>query len=310
MKTSDIILAIAILCTPFTLSAEEAALAEDFGGLDQPVAPEEAEEQEVPKEVAADGEAENPYAKLNWQQGPNTQSIDAKATLQVPEKYYYLDESETKKYLEFSHNPTSGSDSLFTNGSTWEAYLNFDSIGYVKDNETIEPDSLLEQYKEGVKIGNDYRKERGWAPLEVEGWFFKPQYDQQKKLLEWAFLLRDSSTKIPTVNYYTKVLGRSGAISITLVASPENMNSAITDFKENLAGLEFVQGEKYTEFKEGDRVAEYGLAALILGGATAVAAKKGFFAVILAFLAGAWKLLLIPFVLALGWIKSLFAKKT
>jgi uncharacterized membrane-anchored protein len=168
---------------------------------------------------------------------------------------------------------------------------------------------LLKQYKEGVKIGNDYRREKGWDTLEVEGWFFKPQYDKEKKLLEWAFLLKNSSNQSPVVNYYTKVLGRSGAVSILLVASPENMNSAIADFKEKLVGFEYNKGERYAEFKEGDKIAEYGLAALILGGAAAVASKKGFFAIALAFLAGAWKLLIIPFVLLLGWLKSLFNKK-
>lgn len=259
--------------------------------------------------VAVNAEEANPISELNWQEGPNTQSIDGKGMLAVPENYYYLNESETKKYSDLTHNPSAGVDSLITNGTTWEAYLNFDPIGYVKDNETIDPDDLLKRYQEGVKIGNDYRKEKGWGTLNVEGWFFKPQYDNEKKLLEWAFLLKDSSSQQPVVNYYTKVLGRSGAVSITLVASPDNMTSAIADFKEKLNGFEYNQGERYTEFKAGDKLAEYGFAALILGGAAAVASKKGFFALALAFLAGAWKLLIIPFVLLLGWFKSLMFKK-
>jgi uncharacterized membrane-anchored protein len=36
-----------------------------------------------------------------------------------------------------------------------------------------------------------------------------------------------------------------------------------------------VQGERYAEFKPGDRAAEYGLAGLIVGGAAAAAAKSG-----------------------------------
>jgi uncharacterized membrane-anchored protein len=251
----------------------------------------------------------NPIAELKWKTGPSSQSIDGKGTLAIPENYFYLDEDETKKYSELNHNPSSGKDALLTNGETWEAYLNFDPIGYVKDNETINPDELLKQYTEGTKRGNEYRKERGWNSLEVEGWFFKPQYDKEKKLLEWAFLLKESGTQKSIVNYYTKVLGRTGAVSVILVSTPENMSSAISDFKEKLNGFEFNQGEKYSEFKEGDKVAEYGLSALILGGAAAVASKKGFFAIIMAFLAGAWKILIIPFALALGWIKSLFSKK-
>lgn len=253
-------------------------------------------------------EADNPTAKLNWQAGPITESIDGKATLNVPKDYLYLDEEETKKFDELNHNPSGGVDSLFTNG-VWAAYLNFDAIGYVKDNETINPDDLLKQYQEGVKAGNDYRKEKGWDTLEVEGWFFKPQYDKEKRLLEWAFLLKDSASQKPVVNYYTKILGRNGAVSITLVASPENMSAAIVDFKDKLSGFDFNQGERYSEYRQGDKVAEYGLAALIVGGATAVAAKKGFFTVILAFLAGAWKFIALAFVGGFAWIKSLFTQK-
>jgi uncharacterized membrane-anchored protein len=38
-----------------------------------------------------------------------------------------------------------------------------------------------------------------------------------------------------------------------------------------------VSGQKYSEFKEGDKIAKYGLAALVLGGAGAAALKFGFF---------------------------------
>ena len=260
--------------------------------------------------IAVMGEEKpDPITQLKWQLGPNTQSIDGKATLKVPDKYYYLDESETKKYSELNHNPSSRDESLFSNGATWEAYLNFDAIGYVKDDETIDPEDVLKRYQEGIKIGNEYRKEKGWSTLEVEGWFFKPQYDKEKRLLEWAFLLKDSATQKPVVNYYTKVLGRTGAVSVALVATPENMNASIADFKDKLTGFEFSQGEKYTEFKQGDKVAEFGLAALIVGGAAAIATKKGFFAAILAFLAGAWKFVILAIAGGFGWIKSLFRKK-
>jgi uncharacterized membrane-anchored protein len=87
------------------------------------------------------------------------------------------------------------------------------------------------------------------------------------------------------------------------------MSAAIVDFKDKLSGFDFNQGERYSEYRQGDKVAEYGLAALIVGGATAVAAKKGFFTVILAFLAGAWKFIALAFVGGFAWIKSLFTQK-
>jgi uncharacterized membrane-anchored protein len=42
-----------------------------------------------------------------------------------------------------------------------------------------------------------------------------------------------------------------------------------------LAGYDFNPGDRYSEFQEGDKVAAYGLGALVVGGAAAVAAKTG-----------------------------------
>ncbi len=69
-------------------------------------------------------------------------------------------------------------------------------------------------------------------------------------------------------------------MTVVLVADSLELKSSVNSFKHALAGYHFVEGEKYSEFKKGDRVAEFGLAALIAGGAAAVATKKGFWAVL------------------------------
>lgn len=135
-------------------------------------------------------------------------------------------------------------------------------------------------------------------------------------MLEWAFLIRDAESNTPVVNYYTRILGRTGVMEVILVASPDQMDAAIADLKQKFNGFEYNAGEKYSEFKQGDRVAEFGLAALILGGAAAVATKKGFWAVLGGFLAAAWKfiaVLLFAVIAKIGsvinWVKSLFTRK-
>ena len=267
-------------------------------------------------EASAAQEEHNPILDLNWQKGPISESIDDVATLKIPEGYYFLDKAETDKYLELSHNIASGKESLFTFPDKWEAYFRFSKVGYVKDDEKIDPDELLEQYKKGTAAGNEERLKKGWSALDVDGWFFKPHYDKEKKLLEWAFLLKDSKTGSPVVNYYTRILGRNGVMEVILVATPENMQVAIADLKQKIEGFEYGAGEKYTEFKQGDKVAEFGLAALILGGAAAVATKKGFWAVLAGFFAAAWKFIILIFVGLMAkvgdlinWFKSLFSKK-
>jgi uncharacterized membrane-anchored protein len=51
------------------------------------------------------------------------------------------------------------------------------------------------------------------------------------------------------------------------------------------------------------------LAALIAGGAAAVATKKGFWAVLAAALASMWKLLIVGVVAVLAGIKKIFSRK-
>lgn len=249
---------------------------------------------------------QNPIDKLHWQYGPSIQSIDNKATLKIPKEYAFLDKEESRKYSEIAHNPSDGKDSMFF-GDNWEAYLHFEPLGYVKDDETLDADDLLKQYKEGTRIGNEERKKKGWATLELDGWYLKPHYDKEKRLLEWAFLGTNSDTKAQTVNYCTRILGRSGVVEVVLVSRPENIDQAIVDFKDKLNGFEFNAGEKYTEFKQGDKVAEYGLAALILGGAAAVATKKGFWAALVGFFAAAWKFVVVAVIVFFSKIKDLFS---
>ena len=59
------------------------------------------------------------------------------------------------------------------------------------------------------------------------------------------------------------------------MSSPEELNDNVLRFHAALRGFRFVQGESCAEFRQGDRAAEYGLAALVVDGAAAAAASTG-----------------------------------
>ena len=97
-------------------------------------------------------------------------------------------------------------------------------------------------------------------------------------------------------------MGRSGYTAAVLITTPTTLDSDLLDFKTALKNFEYIGGEKYSEWREGDKVAAYGLGALVLGGAAAVVSSKGGFKVIgLAVAAAA--------VAAWAGIKKLFARK-
>jgi uncharacterized membrane-anchored protein len=215
--------------------------------------------------------------KLAWQRGPGEGKIAAKATIRIPEGYSFLDERNTRRFLELMGNPPRDNHYLIAPANIdWFAVFAFDPVGYVKDDEKIDAAALLDSLKEGDGPGNEERKRLGMAPIYTDGWHVPPHYDAGTKRLEWGMRLRDERGGIH-VNYTSRLLGRSGVMSAVLVSSPQTLNDDMKAFNGALAGYQFVAGEQYAEFKQGDRIAEYGLAALVVGGAAAAAAKAGLF---------------------------------
>lgn len=247
--------------------------------------------------------------KLEWQRGPTEGAIASKATIKVPKNYLFLDEKNTRRFLELNGNPPADGNFMFgPSDFSWFAIFSFNASGYIKDDEQIDPDTLLQQLQETDGPSNDERRRLGMQALYTEGWQVTPHYDADTKRLEWGIRLRDDANKIQ-VNYTSRLLGREGVMSAILVSNPNDLEKDIREFKTALQKFSYNPGESYAEFREGDKVAEYGLAALVLGGAAAVATKKGLWAVIAGFLAAFWKVLVGVAIAAIASVGSLFKRK-
>lgn len=254
---------------------------------------------------------ESSLSQLPWQFGPTTGKLGSRASIEVPKGYAFLGPEGTRQLNVLMQNPDSGEDSytFAPEDMTWTAYFQFSETGYIKDNESLDANEILSSVRAGTNQANVERRKNGWDELNVVGWSFEPKYDSSTKSLEWAILAETEKSKQQIVNYNTRLLGRKGVMEVVVVATPQDLNQSIAAFKGLLPGYDFASGEKYSEFKPGDHVAEYGLAALITGGAAAVATKKGFFGAIAAFLAAAWKFVLAGLVGLGAWLKSLFSRK-
>jgi uncharacterized membrane-anchored protein len=256
----------------------------------------------------ADAERASQFRALKWVKGPASVDVGENAKLNLPEGYVFLDRRETIKFIELTQNFGSGQEVMVAPKDLgWFAYLVFEGGGYVKDDEKIDAAALLQSLQENTERQNAERQKRGWSPIHVVGWASQPAYNSATHRLEWA--VSSQSTDGPGVNFFTKILGRRGHTSVVMVAEPQNLQSAETALNGVLNGYKFNPGETYAEWKPGDKVAEYGLAALVLGGAAAVATKKGFWAVLAGFLAAAWKFAVAGAVAIMAWVRNLFKKK-
>ncbi|SFG84374.1 Uncharacterized membrane-anchored protein [Duganella sp. CF458] len=266
----------------------------------------------VPVFAMADMTAEQRKAefnKLDWHTGPRAESIASKATLKTPsDKIQFLDDKNSRRFLELTGNlPEDGNYTILDMEGGWWATFSFDQSGYVKEGDKIDADALLKTLKDSDGPANEERKRLGMGALYTEGWYVPPHYDEKTKQLEWGLKVRSDNGI--SLNYTIRLLGRSGVMSATLVSSPETLDADVASFRKVLTGFDYNDGEKYSEFKPGDHVAEFGLAALVTGGAAVIATKKGFWAAAALFLAKMWKLVAVGGIAVLAGLKSLFKKK-
>lgn len=265
------------------------------------------QEAEMKAAVAALQEAAQP--------GPVDIPLGGQATLKLPEGYAYVPQKEANRLLNAMGNgddPTRLGLILPPEGDSF-VVPRYIPAGYIKDDEAADwnADDLLDSLTEGTEETNKERAARGLPQMEIVGWNQKPTYDKASHRLVWAIETADKGVAEAGhgANYNTYVLGREGYLSMNLVSDFGTLGANKPHVANLLARTSFDDGKRYADFDETtDKVAEYGIAALVTG----VAAKKlGLFAVIAAFVAKFAKLFAIAgFALVAGLGKFFKRDKT
>jgi uncharacterized membrane-anchored protein len=226
------------------------------------------------------------FSKIPWETGPVLGDLGAEARVAVPENCMFTGGEGTRRFMELNENPVSGiergtvlcrlQDANGETETTWFAVFEFDDSGYVKDDEksSLDADAMMTSLKEGNEYGNREREKRGWAPIYLDGWQAAPHYDEATKNLTWATRLHGEDND-QVLNHSVRLLGRGGVMSADLVVSPEYYQRALPAFNAVIGKFEYKGGHTYAEWREGDKIAAYGLTALVAGGAGAVLAKTG-----------------------------------
>jgi len=243
---------------------------------------------------------------VKWQKSGGHGKLGDQAQIYIPPGYRFARAEDTKKLMELMGNPVDGDEMGLIMPDDpkqqWFVVFQFEDCGYVKDEEKgkLDAASILKSLKAGNDEANKERKKMGHPALEIVGWEKPPAFNDQTKNLEWA--IRGSSEGDQVINYNVRILGRQGVMSANLVADPDEMTETMPKYRALLGGFGYTSGHRYAEFKPGDKIAKYGLTALITGGAVAVALKTGLFQKL-------WKLLLVGVVAVGAAIKKLFGRR-
>jgi len=273
----------------------------------------------TPQPVLAGGEATSP-ASQGWKPGPVTVPLGHELTLAVPAEHAYLPPAQAAKLLakmgSFHNDNLLGLVASQDDNADWFVTLRYEDEGYIKDDDKIDADEILTAIREGTEESNKERVEKGFKAMKVEGWTDPPKYDKSLHHLVWALMVSDEDGQ--TVNFNTRILGRRGYVAINLVTGPEHLAEYKPQAATLLAATQFAAGARHQDFdeKKGDKVAEYGLAGLVLGGAGLAAAKivkigllAKFSKVIIALLIAGKKVVIVALIAAAAVAKKLFFGK-
>jgi uncharacterized membrane-anchored protein len=241
-----------------------------------------------------------------------TGQLGSWATIGIPQGMGFLNGSDAAKLMKmFGNLGGEYVGALATNDLEWTVIFQFSEEGYVKDDDKddLHPAKLMKALKEGQEEANKQRKQMGLETLTMVGWAVEPKYNETTNNLEWGTIIAGESGA-KTVNYETRLLGRHGFMNVTLLCDPEVLDATMPAYQSLLTTFAYVPGKTYGEFRDGDKVAKYGLTALVAGGAAYAAVKTGLLATILAFAKKLWYLVVAAIAAVWSGIKRLGRRAT
>ena len=257
---------------------------------------------------------------LKYQQG----EIDLRgglAKLTVPKEFNYLgpDDAETVLVKLWGNPPSdvkplgllipAGMTPLSSNA--WVVTIDYSEDGYVKDNDAskINYDELLKKMQKGIEENNAERQKQGYRAITLVGWAAPPRYDAAAHKLYWAKQLKFEGEHQDTLNYSIRMLGRKGVLELNAIAGIDQLAEIDAQTPQILGMVDFKEGNRYADFDpKVDKVAKYGLATLVAGGALAAAAKLGLLKGLWIFILAAKKFIVIGVIALVAFVKKFFKR--
>jgi uncharacterized membrane-anchored protein len=242
------------------------------------------------------------------------------AKLHLSDDFRYLAPNDAQKLIEqgWGNPPGSAADTLgmlipaagnpLEQGG-WGVVVTYTEDGHVADDDAdkIDYTALLKQMQDEASKANAERSKKGFPTVSLVGWAEPPHYDASEHKIYWAKDLEFGDGGGHTLNYFIRVLGRKGVLELNAVSGMDQLARVKHDMQQVIGFADFSEGSRYTDFNAStDKVAAYGLAALVAGG---IAAKAGLFAKLLVLLVAMKKFALLIVAAIAGFFGKLFKRK-
>mgnify|MGYP003326397815 CR=1 FL=1 len=252
---------------------------------------------QVPQRSQVEREAE--LESLGWTRGGPVELPRSKGLLNVPPNLRQLVGKDVPKAWHALNGtiPPIGLEAIVHDPET-NGYVTFQklSVGYIKldDWNDFDPERLIKVISETAEAANKERAKAGVSPIRTVRWHQIPQLDREKNVVHWAIEVVDGEGET-AINSGALVFSRDGYECIVWVGG-DPFESLLTVAE---ASFSLPQGNRYSDYRPGDRVAKArgaglltstlaGTAVAHLGTTALVFITKNFFGLLLLMFAFGW----------------------
>lgn len=255
------------------------------------------------------------YAKLTWIEEPGSYKLEASnsaVTLGPGRSLLAGADAERLLFLMNAVQFPNTEAVLYDDESGVMVTFEFFEEGFVKDGDwtDVEASQLLEDIRAGTEEANREREKYGISTMTVSGWAEEPNYDPETNTVRWAIEFAEGDGS--TINATALSLSRYGYEQLTWVGTREQYAQLSGLLTTALDSHVFDDGHRYADFQDGDKVAAYGVAALVAA-ATGAKLGKGVIAVIIAvavaFLKKGWIVVLLLLGGIGAWVRKLLLSR-
>lgn len=196
-------------------------------------------------------------------------SLGDYADFEVPQGYRFIGAEGARAMLDRMNNPTGPGllGVLVPAEGKSLAVLEFEPLGYLKDfnAKQVSFGTILKAVENRRENKEESRLNANAARIASLEWEMEPAYDSGAHSLEWAFRAGTPSGKV--VNHAVALFGRRGVLEITVVQPYQNSqgNLNAVPLNEWVKKIAFKEGQRYTDYQVGDKIASGGIQQVIVG---------------------------------------------
>lgn len=233
--------------------------------------------------------------------------INSKASLDLS-SFYYVDildnYSQVQQLMYWSNGieyprTTHYLDIYLTDDSSYTVNIDkFIDDGFIKGDDwnDVDAEKFLKELRQASIENNKVRIKNGYSAVEDINWHIKPYYNKTLGYVFYSLLVKfDNGSE--TYNSTAMVLGRKGYTDITFLFKDNIAHLMPAEIDKVVKSFQYNQGLQYSDFKSGDKIAAYGVGALVAGSLGIKGlAKAGILVALAAFAKKLWFILLLPFI--------------